>query len=390
MVYDNDEPILELYTTEVEADLVLDGYGEARFYNKHVAPLEECTFKVLLEVKGVGDGDGRSGVDLVAILDNGGSMTGAKLEITEHATQFLLQKLGHTDRLSIVTQAEQLCPLRQITENSRTQIANMVDDLVAMSSTNIFVGLNMAFQILNDRTLSKGRRSAIMLISDGIADAESDAPNVPFGEVPVFTFGVGSDCNPEVLSMIAAESDGGMFAVVPDLNSLNVAFSMSLAGLLGVVIEDLTLTITPINGSKIINVNVLSYHQQTKGDVVTPVTVAFGSLYDRETLKALVELALPKVDRRCAANILKILYEYRVGGEEMSDEISKNVTRMSKSTETENEEVLAEERRIEIASLMKEAKVLANALRSITVPDDASIFNTSRMDEFKKSAARAI
>ncbi|KAI3921547.1 hypothetical protein MKW98_013481 [Papaver atlanticum] len=299
--------------------------------------------------------------------------------------QFLLQKLSRTDRLSVVTfnsNANRLCPLHQITENSQTEIT---------------AGLKMALKILSGRARNKRRGVAIMLMFDGMEDRSSHATSVPVGNVPVYTYGFGTDCDPKVLSDIAAKSNGGMFSAVPNLDNLSVAFSTSLAGLL--------------------NVNAGNY-QQTKGStVVDPVAVTFGTLSDRDTRKVLVKFTLPKVDKRFGVNIYKVIYKYRVAGNDAykSDERTMNITRKPTSTEAERQEVLDEERRIgaagaEPAHCMgvqlhplllfmvsqgtydKQWKAFALALeashesqRATALPGGvAGMFNTPLMDEFIK------
>ncbi|KAI3836577.1 hypothetical protein MKW92_043267 [Papaver armeniacum] len=398
-MYNDDEPVLKQDTTEEEADIELgDGRAEARIINKQEAPLEESPFKVLLEVNGVGSDEGRLGVDLVIILDTGDTMEGSPIKKAKLAVQFLLQKLSNADRLSVVTfnkEADKLCPLRQITDSSRIEIANQVNALEAESGTKISAGLKMALKILNDRTYTKRRLVTIMLISNGIEDDESNAVNIPVGKVPVHTFGLGSDCDEEVLSIIAKQSNGGTFALVPDLVPLSAVFSTSLAGLFHVVVEDLTLAITPENGSKITEVHTVNYHQQTKGVETDPVTVAFGTLFKRETCRVLLKLVIPKVDKRCNSKIFKIQYKFRIGGEEtfMSDERIINVTRNAISGEDEIEEVLAEERRIR-STYKIQGSGFALALeashesqRSVALPDGIpSGYDTPLMAEYKEQA----
>ncbi|XP_026437374.1 uncharacterized protein LOC113335553 [Papaver somniferum] len=267
-MHNDDEPILfSQNTTEIEPDLKLDGYMEARIINKQESPMEESPFEVRLKVHGAGSSEGRLPVDLVTILDIGETMEGSPIKKAKLAIGFLLQKLSHVDRMSIVTfnkEANKLCPLRQITESSRMEIANQVNALEAESSTNVAAGLKMALKILDERTYTSGRRAAIILISNGIEDCESDAANVSIGKVPVNTFGLGSDCDEEMLRAIAESSDEGNFELVPDRVSLISIVSKSLAGLLGMVMEDLTLTLAPENGSKITEVESKTYHEQTK------------------------------------------------------------------------------------------------------------------------------
>ncbi|KAI3949074.1 hypothetical protein MKW92_030837 [Papaver armeniacum] len=368
-IHDDDEPILRLNSEreEEEADIQLDGgKTEVRIFHKLVAPLEECPFKVLLEIEGVGADEGRLGVDLVTILNISGSLEGNRLIKMKLAMQFLVEKLSKKDRLSVVTfngMADKLCPLRQITETSIMEIVDQVNDLVPVpeSSTNTEAGLKLALRILNDRTRTKNRSVAIMLMSDGMEDAESRAISVPVSEVPVYTFAFGDGCDHEVvLREIAKNSKGGTFSPVQDSDDLSLVFSTALAGILNVSIEDLTLTISPLNRSQLDKVISGNYPQTKQATVMEPVTVTFKSLYDRETRKVLGLLTLPKVDKRFSVQIFKVGFKYRVNGKDEYDydERTINVTRTATKIDGEIPEVLAEETRIRTTSSMKEARIL--------------------------------
>ncbi|KAI3911245.1 hypothetical protein MKW92_029618 [Papaver armeniacum] len=369
-VFDDDEPIvLKSQEGEDVADVELDGgKTEARIVNKQKAPLEESPFKVLVELKGEGAGEGRLGVDLVTILDISRSMSGPKLAKMQLSMQFLIQKLSEVDRLSVVAysrRANRLCPLRQITGDSRKDIVELINELVANSSTHTEAGLRMALNILKGRKLTEKRIVAIMLMTDGVEDARSNARNVPVSEVPVYTFGFGRECDKdvnEVLSEISKNSKGGTFTPVPDLNGLTVAFSTSLAGLLNVSIEDLDLTVTPLNSSELNKVDAGNYPQTEQATVTDPITVTYKSIYDRETRKVLANLTLPKVDGRLGVQIFKVGFRYRVPGKDAFDfdERLINVTRTNEPKEEEIPEVLAEETRIKTAKSMKDARILAD------------------------------
>jgi Mg-chelatase subunit ChlD len=163
------------------------------------APLEENTHKVMLELHG--KEQSRSGLDLVVVLDVTGSMSGGKLEELQTAMQFVMKKLSVVDRLSIVKynyDAERLCPLRQMTESTQTELQNLINDLFPKGSDmNITDGLLMALKILNDRSVNSGRVGAIMLISGG-EETIGNAAAVPVGNVPVHTFGFGNYHDPKV------------------------------------------------------------------------------------------------------------------------------------------------------------------------------------------------
>lgn len=363
MVYTDDEELEKKEGEEVSLDQI-DGDMVVRTIYKPEAPTAAISeFKVLLELKGVGSKNGRLGVDLVTVLDISGSMRGERINKMKIAMRFLLKKLGGTDRLSVVTfnrKAARLCPLRKITSNSQNEIIELINNLEARSTTNTQAGLEMALDILKNRIHNEGRRAAIMLLSDGMEDEESHAAKFSADnndKVPIYTFSLDCDFDPKSLNDIA--SHGGMFAAVTEVNNLTAAFSLSLAGILSVAIEDLTLTITPSNGYKVTEVEAGIYHRQ-KVDVDNPVIIRFGSLYDRETRKVLVKLALPEVTEQSGG--VEIAYEYRVGGKDTLKSGTKSiyVTGKGISAVEENEEVLAEERRLRTASLMKEAKSLAD------------------------------
>ncbi|KAI3975118.1 hypothetical protein MKX01_031098 [Papaver californicum] len=386
VVFDDDEPIMNHDQEEEVADIELEGgKTEARIFNKQKAPLEKSPFKVLLELKGVGADEGRLGVDLVTILDISRSMKGTKLAKMKLAMQFLLLKLSRVDRLSVVTfnrRANKLCPLRQITENSQREIKDLVNDLVANSTTNTEAGLRMALQILNGRTRTKNRSVAIMLMTDGMEDRKSNASSVPVIQVPVYTFAFGSECNREiyeVLSGISEKSKGGTYTAVPDLDDLTVAFSTSLAGLLNVSIEDLTLTVTPLNSSELNEVNAGNYPQTEQATVMDPVTITFRSLYDRETRKVLANLTLPEVYGRLGVQIFKVRLDYRVLGKDAFDYDERiiNVTRQASPTDEERPEVLAEETRIRTASSIREARILADIEKLVEAREKLEDTNTS-------------
>ncbi|KAL5579148.1 hypothetical protein UlMin_011590 [Ulmus minor] len=211
---------------------------------KTEALMEETKFGVMLDIMGAAESrEDRLGVDLVTVLDISGSMDGEKLEKMKIAMQFLIKKLSPIDRLSVVTFADEskrLCPLLQITENSRQEIEKLVNDLVAYGNANISSGLEEGLKVLYERRFTNRRSVRIMLMSDGCQDKQFlDAAEIDFRDVPIFTFGFGADYDPKVLMAIAHNSDGGTFSDVQNQDKLHIAFSECLAGLLTVAIQDL-------------------------------------------------------------------------------------------------------------------------------------------------------
>ncbi|CAL5035518.1 unnamed protein product [Urochloa decumbens] len=293
MSFNDDEPIIPPPNSGPRPTPIVPGRVQLVSKNNNMAPLEENTQKVLLELTGGDSTSDRSGLDLVAVLDVSGSMQGEKIEKMKTAMKFVVKKLSSIDRLSIVTfldTASRICPLRQVTEASQPQLLGLIDALRPGGNTNISDGLKTGLKVLADRKLSSGRVVGVMLMSDGQQNRGEPAAGVPIGNVPVYTFGFGADYDPTVLNAVARNSMGGTFSVVNDVDKLSMAFSQCLAGLLTVVVQDLTVTVARVDDESTIQKVAAGNYPQTQDADAGSVTVAFGDLYSKEVRKVIVDL----------------------------------------------------------------------------------------------------
>lgn len=140
-----------------------------------------------------------------------------------------------------------------------------------------------------------------------------------------------------MLSEIAKNRKGGTFTYVPELNDLSAAFSTSLAGLLSVAIEDLTLTAMPMNGTQLNKMNAGIYSQVATQMEPVSFTVKFSSLFNRETRKVLAELTLPEVGERVGVNVLRVELNMRVNGKEVFASNPRDLNVSRKQTEKSEE-----------------------------------------------------
>lgn len=360
--FNDDEPIITAPPNSVQ--LVMK--------NNKEAPLEENDQKVMLELTGDDSSVDRPGLDLVAVLDVSGSMSGHKIGEMKTAMQFVVRKLCPIDRLSIVTfnnAATRKCPLRQVTQASQRELQEIVDSLNARGSTNIEAGLETGLKVLTDRKVSDGRVVGIMLMSDGQQNSNTDAAGVPVGNVPVYTFGFGKDADSDVLNTVAAKSMGGMFSFARDKDGVTIAFSQCLAGLLTVAAQDLYLTVTAslVGGeSTIQKITTGSYLQTQHSNDPGSMTVAFGHLYNKEVRKVIVYLSLPAVESERSADILKVTYSYNSssGREFVAPPATLTVLRTGVAVPEDEGpvEVRAEEFRLQAAEMIKEARMFADAM----------------------------
>ncbi|KAK1404089.1 putative Inter-alpha-trypsin inhibitor heavy chain H3 [Heracleum sosnowskyi] len=365
---DDEEIVSNANATENVGDEFTMGKIKFRIVNAAKAPLEESKLTVLLELTGqANEEDRRRGLDLVTVLDVSGSMKGDRIEKLKKAMEFVVKKLSPIDRLSIITfsgSANRLCPLRRITENSKTDIINLISKIAAAGATNITDGLQKALQVLNDRRFKEGRSIGVMLMSDGEQNAGGDAARVKVSDVPVYTFGFGTGGqNPKAMADVSTNSPVS-FNYQPDYvqntTDLSVAFANCLGGLLTVTVQDLRLTISPEGNTTIESVSAGDYPQTT--DNSSAVTVRFGNLYDKETRRVIVDLVLPEVTSEISSRVLRTGYMYSNGkGKQLqSSPVFASVKRSGSFKEEEEEEVMVEGSRLQTAKMMKEAREMAD------------------------------
>ncbi|XP_039855308.1 uncharacterized protein LOC120713398 [Panicum virgatum] len=175
--------------------------------------------------------------------------------------------------------------------------------LSAHGYTNMKGGLETGLQVLDGRQHKSSRISSIVLMSDGKEYPTSGARDVDVSGVAVYTFGFGEDHDEKLLGAIANNSHGGTFLYVKDEESLTGRFAEILGGLLGVVVQNLKLTVWQQQGhSTIEKVDAGSYPQNVDENVHS-VTVSFGDLFSGEFRKVIIHL-LPAVDREYRATAI--------------------------------------------------------------------------------------
>ncbi|XP_074318327.1 uncharacterized protein LOC141655132 [Silene latifolia] len=367
--YDDDEPI----PVPSGVPTLSDGLGPAKIvqniFSKADSPLEKNDYSLVVELMGLDTGEQIYGVDIIAVLDMSGSMSGKKLEKLKTAMKFLVKKRSPIDRLSIVTfslDARRLCPLTGMHKDGQTNIEMLINNLDADGGTNITPGLQTALTMLVQRRQHEGRTSAIMLMSDGELSPSCDHPStVDVSGVPVYTFGLGRYHDSQLLQEIASRSDKGTYSIADvegsNSASLNIAFASCLAGLLSVVVQDLELTITQ-KESELHEVCAGSYDQTRVNESVT---ISFGNLYHREKLNTTVFLSLPAIQDGTDSDILEVTYSYRPSGGGAlikSAPITATVTRTSSPVTVDDPvEVGNEIARGDTAAAMQSARKQADA-----------------------------
>ncbi|KAI8524056.1 hypothetical protein RHMOL_Rhmol13G0119500 [Rhododendron molle] len=291
-------------------------------------------FTILIHLKALSSRrqNSRAPVDLITVLDVSGSMAGTKLALLKRAMGFVIQHLGPSDRLSVISfsgTARRLFPLRRMTDGGRQEALQAVNGLSSNGGTNIAEGLRMGAKVMMDRKW-KNPVGSIILLSDG-----QDTYTVPrFGgsspendyllllsssinrnsdagiSIPVHAFGFGVDHDAAAMHSIA-ENSGGTFSFIEAESVIQDAFAQCIGGLLSVVVQELQVRFECVNPRmKLGSVKAGSYKATLEPGSKTGI-IDFGDLYAEEERDFLVTVDIHPVGDSCnEMSLLKVKCNY--------------------------------------------------------------------------------
>ncbi|XWS19957.1 hypothetical protein CRYUN_Cryun31cG0060200 [Craigia yunnanensis] len=271
----------------------------------------------------------RAPIDLVAVLDVSGSMAG-KLALLKRAVCFIIQNLGPSDRLSIVTfssSARRILPLRRMCRSGHDDAICAINALYSNGGTNIVEGLKKGVKVLEERR-EHNPIASIILLSDGHDTLNGDTHslyrsvqnhtlnprhnlqylyllpasictrnNAPGGEswqltIPVHTFGFGSEHDSNAMHAIS-DISGGTYSFIESIDILQDAFARCIGGLLSVVAQDVRLIIQSISpGVQVGSIPSGRYRSEIFNQRQKAI-IDVGSLYADEEKEFLVYLSIP-------------------------------------------------------------------------------------------------
>lgn len=158
------------------------------------------------------------------VLDQSGSMTGAKMEQARGALRFVLNNLNEGDLFNIVayqSTVQQFRPELEVYNPTTRQAAlGYVDSLYAGGGTNIHDALTTALKPLTDKTAP----SYVLFLTDGLPTiGEQREPAIAAAarqanvvRARLLTFGVGYDVNSRLLDRLARDNFGASEYVRPN------------------------------------------------------------------------------------------------------------------------------------------------------------------------------
>jgi len=256
----------------------------------------------------------RRPLNLSLIIDRSGSMAGAKIDYTRQAAQFMVQNLSPLDCLSVVLYNDQVETLIEPTlVVNKDAITQKIEKIRISGTTNLSGGWLQGCTHV-EHNFSAQKLNRVILMSDGLANRGVTDPNklismaskrFALEDISTTTMGLGTDFN-EDLMIAMANAGGGAFYFIESPEAAPTIFNEELRGLLSVVGQNLTITLTITDHvSKIKQLN--AYPDFTDKNVFS---YRLGDVYGDEEKTLILELNIPALQTLGETEIATLKFDY--------------------------------------------------------------------------------
>eukprot|EP01119_Soliformovum_irregulare_P023282 TRINITY_DN8112_c0_g1_i3.p1 TRINITY_DN8112_c0_g1~~TRINITY_DN8112_c0_g1_i3.p1 ORF type:complete len:459 (+),score=96.12 TRINITY_DN8112_c0_g1_i3:85-1377(+) len=113
----------------------------------------------------------RAPLDVIAVIDESGSMGGEKINLCKETLEFVIQQLEESDRLGIVSYSSKVTerlPLTKMTRDNKEKAKHTVHLIHAGGGTSLYQGLEKGVEVIRRRKPEgKNEVASILLLTDG-------------------------------------------------------------------------------------------------------------------------------------------------------------------------------------------------------------------------------
>jgi len=206
----------------------------------------------------------REALNLIAVVDKSGSMSGPRIELVKKCLHQLVSQLGADDQLSIVLYGDRAHvffePMRA-TKANRAQIDEAIDAIEIAGATNMEEGLRVGFDLARRTQKSFHGKTRLMQFTDerpnvGDTSAEGFMGLMKEGSregIGQTTIGVGDEFNAEMASKVSTVRGGNLY-YFGSPEAMEKTFREELDTLVTELAYDLEVTLHPAPGLRIAGV----------------------------------------------------------------------------------------------------------------------------------------
>lgn len=203
----------------------------------------------------------RPAVNIALVIDKSGSMSGQKIEDVKQAARMLIDRLRPIDTLSVIAydnSARVIFPATRLEDPDN--IKQQIDTITADGGTALYDGLvTGAAQIR--QYLSDHQVNRVILLSDGMANVgpqtSDDLGRIGLGlireGISVSTIGLGLGYNEDLMSTLAAKSDG-FHQFLHNTEDLYATLAWEMGKMTSIVANNVTVTLKFADGLRPVNV----------------------------------------------------------------------------------------------------------------------------------------
>lgn len=266
---------------------------------------ETCNeFPVLLQITGAPwrgtEEIPRAGVDVVVVVEVDWFMVLQwRLNIVKQALMTVIDKLGPSDRLSILSfegNVPRITKLTFMSDQGRIVAKRMVDELTVDHGYNVIASLREGAEILRGREIEEGdnRVGCMIFLSDNNDIRIKDRYDKEISsEFPAYVFGLGELHHPDVMKYIADRTRGTYSFVHYDVNEMKNAFELFITGLTKISATSVKITLRANEGVFISSIYSGGYGSRVTSDKQSG-EIDVDNMYAGERKNFIVYLKVPE------------------------------------------------------------------------------------------------
>lgn len=263
-------------------------------------------------------------VNVAIVLDKSGSMEGERIEKAKASAMEVLERLGPDDILSMVAYAdtvEVLVPATKLTDKNAVREA--IRRLSAGGSTALFAGVSKGADEVR-KFFDRNRVNRVVLLSDGKANVGPDSPSelgalgasLKREGISVTTLGLGEGYNEDLMTALAAKSDGN-HGYVRSADELKKFFGYEFGDVLSVVAQEVTIKIECAAGVR--PVRMLGRPAEIAGQYVI---ASLNQIYANQEKYVLLEVEVPADKAGAEQTVATVAVSYANMATKVTDKLT--------------------------------------------------------------------